>query len=197
MNNVLVIYHEDFLCYEKLKRKIFNITRNMDEFTITTIHDRRKLLSKLSSDINFKLELKEKIDFEKISHAIIFNCFDEYNSVINNIKENGIPLRVINLKLAKAINIKGTEFNKESSETYEYIGRGSKWGNPYSMYENGDDRDEVIRKFKYDFDFDKFLNVKKEDFIHLKGKKLGCFCKPQACHGDIIAEYLNSLDDGE
>lgn len=44
------------------------------------------------------------------------------------------------------------------------------WGNPYSMYENGDDRDEVIRKFKYDFDFDKFLNVKKEDFIHLKGK---------------------------
>lgn len=25
----------------------------------------------------------------------------------------------------------------------------------------------------------------------LKGKKLGCFCKPSPCHGDIIAEYLN------
>lgn len=25
----------------------------------------------------------------------------------------------------------------------------------------------------------------------LKGKKLGCFCKPNPCHGDVIVEYLN------
>jgi hypothetical protein len=32
--------------------------------------------------------------------------------------------------------------------------------------------------------------------IHeLKGKTLGCFCKPEACHGDVIAEYLNNLQD--
>ena len=129
--------------------------------------------------------------------SMLPDLVNEYDEIITEIKEKNIPIRIINLKLAKAINIKGTTFGKGSSETYEYIGRGSKWGNPYSMYENGDDRDEVIRKFKYDFDFDKFLNVKKEDFIHLKGKKLGCFCKPQACHGDVIADYLNSLDDGE
>ncbi|WP_407218492.1 hypothetical protein, partial [Enterobacter hormaechei] len=41
MNNLLVIYHEDFLCYEKLKRKIKNITINMDDFKITTTHDKR------------------------------------------------------------------------------------------------------------------------------------------------------------
>lgn len=29
----------------------------------------------------------------------------------------------------------------------------------------------------------------------LKGKKLGCFCHPLPCHGDVIAEYLNSLND--
>lgn len=197
MNNLLIIYHEDFLCYEKLKRKITNITRNMNDFNITTTHDKRELLSKLSSDINFELKIEKEPYLNDISHSIIFNCFNEYDETIRNIKEKNIPLRVINLKLAKAINIKGTEFGKGSSEKYEYIGRGSTWGNPYSMYENGDDRDEVIRKFKYDFDFDKFLNVKKEDFLHLKGKKLGCFCKPQACHGDVIADYLNSLDDGE
>lgn len=27
----------------------------------------------------------------------------------------------------------------------------------------------------------------------LAGKRLGCFCKPNACHGDIIAEYVNGL----
>ena len=29
----------------------------------------------------------------------------------------------------------------------------------------------------------------------LKGKRLGCFCKPYPCHRDIIKEYLNTLDD--
>jgi hypothetical protein len=26
----------------------------------------------------------------------------------------------------------------------------------------------------------------------LKGKVLGCFCKPNACHGDVIKEYLDN-----
>jgi len=25
----------------------------------------------------------------------------------------------------------------------------------------------------------------------LRGKRLGCFCKPDPCHGDIIVEYLD------
>lgn len=130
MNNLLVIYHEDFLCYEKLKRKIKNITRNMDDFKITTTHDKRGLLLKLSIEINSELKIEEEVDLNDISHSIIFNCFNEYDGEIIKIKEKNIPLRVINLKLAKAINIKGTEFGKGANETYEYIGRGSKWGNP-------------------------------------------------------------------
>lgn len=27
------------------------------------------------------------------------------------------------------------------------------------------------------------------DFIEVYGVTVGCFCKPQACHGDLIAEY--------
>ena len=64
------------------------------------------------------------------------------------------------------------------------------------MYENGDDRDEVIRKFEYDFNFDKFPNKKKSEVLKLSGKRLGCYCKPSKCHGDILADYLNSIDDG-
>ncbi|TBV87515.1 DUF4326 domain-containing protein, partial [Citrobacter freundii] len=30
-----------------------------------------------------------------------------------------------------------------------------------------------------------------------KGKILGCHCKPYPCHGDVLARFLNELDDGE
>ncbi len=28
--------------------------------------------------------------------------------------------------------------------------------------------------------------------LSLKGKRLGCFCKPLPCHGDVIAEWVDS-----
>jgi len=30
----------------------------------------------------------------------------------------------------------------------------------------------------------------------LRGKTLGCFCKPGACHGDVIVEYLEGGGHG-
>jgi hypothetical protein len=30
----------------------------------------------------------------------------------------------------------------------------------------------------------------------LKGKVLGCFCKPKECHGDILVELVEKLDIG-
>lgn len=30
----------------------------------------------------------------------------------------------------------------------------------------------------------------------LAGKRLGCFCKPRPCHGNIIANYLNQMTSG-
>lgn len=34
-----------------------------------------------------------------------------------------------------------------------------------------------------------FLN----EFMKLKGKTLGCFCKPRPCHTDIMIKYLEEL----
>jgi hypothetical protein len=65
-----------------------------------------------------------------------------------------------------------------------YIGRGSKWGNPYVIGPDGT-REEVIQKYEADI-IDKpiiIAMIKAE----LKGKILGCYCKPKACHGDILA----------
>ena len=31
----------------------------------------------------------------------------------------------------------------------------------------------------------------RERVLQLQGKRLGCFCKPKACHGDVIARWVN------
>ena len=67
------------------------------------------------------------------------------------------------------------------------------------MYDFGDEnnsREDVIAKFKYDFDRDILAKKSKVEVYKLAGKTLGCHCKPKACHGDVLADFLNSWDDG-
>lgn len=75
-------------------------------------------------------------------------------------------------------------------EPYEvYIGRGSKWGNPFVIGKDGN-RDDVCDKYEaYLLSNQTLLDALPE----LKGKKLGCFCKPQRCHGDILAKLADGL----
>lgn len=74
-------------------------------------------------------------------------------------------------------------------EPYDiYIGRPSKWGNPYEIGRDGD-RTEVIDKFR------KYLEGNQELLAQvgeLKNKRLGCWCAPKSCHGDILAEIANN-----
>lgn len=75
-----------------------------------------------------------------------------------------------------------------------YIGRPSKWGNPFShldtsaaRFEAGS-RDEAIDKYCH------YLMGSSEllaDLHELKGKTLGCWCAPKPCHGDVLAELAN------
>ncbi len=79
-------------------------------------------------------------------------------------------------------------------ELYDvYIGRGSMWGNPFKM-ESEADRARVIQAYK------KYLKeailsgeISALDLKTLKGKRLGCYCKPKACHGDILAAIVNLI----
>lgn len=68
-------------------------------------------------------------------------------------------------------------------EAYDiYIGRPSKWENPFRIGKDGT-REEVISKYEA-------YIMNKPDLIQalpeLIGKTLGCHCKPNACHGDIL-----------
>ena len=87
-----------------------------------------------------------------------------------------------------------TVHNKYKDQYDVYIGRGSIFGNPYIIGTDGT-REEVIDKYK-DWFYNKLTETSfKEAVLKLQHKKLGCFCKPKPCHGDIIADYLNNLQE--
>jgi hypothetical protein len=72
-----------------------------------------------------------------------------------------------------------------------YIGRPSKWGNPFGIGKDGT-REEVIEKYR------DWLMTQPELLAalpELKGKTLGCWCAPQACHGDVLAALANSAPE--
>jgi len=77
------------------------------------------------------------------------------------------------------VNIKNDEYDI-------YIGRGSKWGNPYIIGRDGT-RSEVIKKYyKWIQNQPQLMN----SLYELDGKILGCHCKPKACHGDILLKLI-------
>lgn len=73
-----------------------------------------------------------------------------------------------------------------------YIGRGTPWGNPFIIGPNGT-RDEVISQYKFWLQNQPALveRIKRD----LKGKDLLCHCKPFACHGDLLLEIANPMND--
>lgn len=90
--------------------------------------------------------------------------------------------------------------NKEPYDVY--IGRPSKWGNPYTHIKDKETlacyivntREEAIVKYvEHIAARPDLLNSLHE----LEGKVLGCHCKPKSCHGDhllylIMQQKLNN-----
>lgn len=77
--------------------------------------------------------------------------------------------------------------NVLTGERYDaYIGRPLKWGNPFIIGPDGT-REEVIRKYE------DWIRGKPElmaSLHELKGKILGCWCRPKRCHGDILIKLI-------
>lgn len=73
-------------------------------------------------------------------------------------------------------------------EPYDvYIGRPSKWGNPFEIGKDGT-RKEVIEKYRaWILTQPQLL----QQLSELKGKRLGCWCHPKECHGDVLLELTN------
>jgi hypothetical protein len=70
-----------------------------------------------------------------------------------------------------------------------YIGRPSKWGNPFVVGRDGA-RGECVARYEGWVESNKELQAQLKS--ELRGKDLVCFCKPRPCHGDVLLRIANS-----
>lgn len=77
----------------------------------------------------------------------------------------------------------------KKTEDDVYIGRPSKWGNPFIIGKDGT-REEVV--FKYS----EWIKTQPKliSSLHtLKNKNLVCFCYPELCHGNILKDLIECI----
>lgn len=95
---------------------------------------------------------------------------------------------ILKMKTTTLVNMKTDPFDI-------YIGRGSKWGCPFTIIKDRptlakeivDSKEEALAKYKeYVLASPELM----ESLDELEGKVLGCFCKPDKCHGDVLLELL-------
>ncbi|MGL4523066.1 MAG: DUF4326 domain-containing protein [Bacilli bacterium] len=78
--------------------------------------------------------------------------------------------------------------NKYKTEYDIDIQRGTKWGNPHK------NMPLTQALAMYEIHFINMLNdgiITVDELKSMAGKRLGCTCKPKACHGDTIARAVN------
>lgn len=104
-------------------------------------------------------------------------------------------MSVVNVKKMHLKQQGFTDFEDWAKDpSHLYIGRNmnfyvkgtfeSKWKNPFTVKKHGIDKclilyEQLIRETLYD------------DLEELDGKVLGCWCKPNRCHGDILIRLLD------
>ena len=150
---------------------------------------------KWSNDVvyNWMLELAETaLDIDE-------NNVEDVEDFFRVRKMKGIAIDI--LKCEKVMNMNETRVVNKYKESYDvYIGRGSKWGNPFTHISDKktkadfivNTREQAIESYR-----DWILNQPQllKDLHELKGKTLGCFCKPKKCHGDVLVELVNKLGE--
>jgi hypothetical protein len=81
-----------------------------------------------------------------------------------------------------------------------YIGRPTKWGNPFTH------KGEALAKYKVDtreeaIEMYKWWVVRQPELMktlhELEGKTLGCWCKPKACHGEVLIKLIEHFKEKE
>ena len=89
--------------------------------------------------------------------------------------------------MPKRIQRKRTKGWKMPENTV-YVGRPTKWGNPYKINEKFDKANAVRLHREYVEMHVDAEEIKRE----LKGKNLACWCKEgEPCHADVLLEIAN------
>lgn len=93
------------------------------------------------------------------------------------------------------INVREVQW-QDRSENYVYIGRPSKWGNPWTHRDGTrkglakyvvETREEAIAKYE---EWVRSQPHLMSALHELKDKALGCWCAPLSCHGDVLVKLV-------
>lgn len=99
--------------------------------------------------------------------------------------------------MSKVLNF--YHISKVIPEGAVYMGRtmkkfglvGHKLANPFPLEKGGDNRDEVIEKYRvWLWDRIRKNEITLQDLLDLDGKNLVCFCSPKRCHCDVILSAI-------
>jgi hypothetical protein len=77
--------------------------------------------------------------------------------------------------------------NKRRDPDGIYVGRPTKWGNPFVIGRDGT-REQVVEKYRG------WLGNNAELLAalpELRGQSLVCWCAPDPCHADVLLELAN------
>lgn len=146
-----------------------------------------------------ELAMKGTVDMRQklkaAAHLVLMWDGEGLTNILFEARYEKIPTKLFPCKVTRIVN-------KKLTDKYDlYIGRGTLWGNPFaiSREEDGPDRADVIAQYrKYFAEKLETDSSFKRGVLGLRGMRLACHCKPDACHGDVIAEYLDgpeSLND--
>lgn len=95
----------------------------------------------------------------------------------------------------RVVHVNSQEWKDTPESNRIYIGRAMpRRGFKASFWQNMNritdkiDRTEAIARFEYDLENSEWH---KASIRELRGKVLGCWCHPEACHGDVLARLAN------
>lgn len=132
MATVLILYPKLFNCYSKFARKVKKITSSLGQVTLVYPNDPNRFIEKISEETSVQVNQRNQVDWniDDITHAIIFDDGEEFAEETRKLQSSGKPLRLIKVTITRVINIKIQQEYKSLKSTldYEYIGRGSYWG---------------------------------------------------------------------
>lgn len=198
INHLLIAFSSGFTNKASYEKVVAKVLTNRTPQKITCVNDERNFVKNDPRFTETKIspaKCRAKIEARRLaasaSHIICFWSGEDINDLIWEGRHQKIPLRVSTFFVTRAVN-------RDAGDAFDiYIGRSGPWGNPFPIIPGTDQtRERVIERYEEYFK-DTILSdpSKHKALLALRGLRLGCHCKPLACHGDVIARYLNNYRD--
>lgn len=200
----------DFLTDEVENNVVDTMSRADIDKTIAT--EKKKIAPKVASTASKTAPLKKEVIKKVVEQASKPLLVKELalkkvltKATVEKGKKKSILPKTTVISLKGKANEWGSKLEKCPKDVV-YIGRKINRGgwnletsdfcNPYTV---GTDmpRDEAISKYR-EYITSKIIEDAslKDKLLSYKGKKLACWCSPEACHGDVLCDIIGRIEDG-